>query len=192
MHVLEIDAYKASRADDKLMTKSNNDVHIPVIFPGYAETTRSNIVNRKGQAMTQVQAPRQASTFSAFRVVVVCEAIVFLVAASLHTGAFGVPSLFAAMVVEGLCGIGCVVSAYAVFTRKPWAQKNALITQILILAAVLVGLAAVLGGTNIRTPLNLGLHIVMLALILIALALLAFPGARARFTSKHITQPGEG
>lgn len=142
--------------------------------------------------MTRVQVQGQASTFSIFRVVVVCEAIVFLVAASLHTGAFGVPSLFAAMIVEGLCGIGCVVSAYALYTGKPWAQKNALITQVLILVAVLVGIAAVLGGTNIRTPLNLGLHIVMLALILIALALLALPGTRAGFTSEHITQPGEG
>ena len=142
--------------------------------------------------MTHVQVQHQASTFSVFRVVVVCEAIVFLVAASLHTGAFGVPSLFAAMIVEGLCGIGCVVSAYALYTRKAWAQKNALITQILILAAVLVGLTAVTSDPGIRTPLNLGLHAVMLALILIALALLALPGTRAGFTSKHITQPGEG
>ncbi len=142
--------------------------------------------------MTQVQVQHQASTFSAFRVVVVCEAIVFLVAASLHTGAFGVPSLFAAMIVEGLCGIVCVVSTYAVFARRPWAQKNALITQVLILVAVLVGLTAVTSDPGIRTPLNLGLHIVMLVLILAALALLALPGTRAGFNSKHMMQSGEG
>lgn len=133
--------------------------------------------------MTQTELQRQASTFTAFRVVVVCEAIIFLVAAALHTGAFGVPSLFAAMIVEGLCGIGCVLSAYAVFTRKPWARKNALITQILLLIGVLVGVAAVTSDASIRTPLNLSLHGVMLVLILMALALLALPGTRAGFAA---------
>jgi hypothetical protein len=142
--------------------------------------------------MTHVHVQCQASTFTAFRVTVVCEAIVFLVAAALHTGAFGVPQLIPAMIVEGLCGIGCVLSAYAVFTRKRWAQKNALITQILILIGVLVGVVAVTSDASLRTPINLGLHAAMLALIVIGLALLAFPGTRAGFPERLHTMTEDG
>ncbi|HEU5198819.1 MAG TPA: ATP-binding protein [Ktedonobacterales bacterium] len=178
--------------DDKSMTKSGANIHAPVIFPDYAQTTPSGVINGKEQAMTQVQAKQKASTFTAFRVIVVCEAIVFLVAAALHTGAFGVPQLIPAMIVEGLCGLGCILSAYVLFTQKRWAQKNALITQILILVAVLVGVTVITRDAGIRTPLNLGLHAVMLALILIALVLLALPGTRAAFKNMNAMQPGEG
>ena len=91
--------------------------------------------------MSQISIQHSAGTYNVFRVVLVCEAIVFLLATILHTGAFGVPALLAAMIVEGLCGIGCVISAYGVFTHKPWAQKTAVIVQILILAGVLLGIS---------------------------------------------------
>ena len=132
--------------------------------------------------MNQIPLQHQASTFSALRVIVVCEAIVFLFAAALHTGAFGVPPLFAAMIVEGLCGIGCVLSAYAVFTHKRWAKKTAIIVQILVLVGVLLGVFALARDADIRTPLNVGLHIVMLVLIAIELFLLALPGTREGFS----------
>ncbi|MHB8600286.1 MAG: hypothetical protein ACYDER_26180 [Ktedonobacteraceae bacterium] len=133
--------------------------------------------------MNQIPLQHQASTFTAFRVIVVCEAIVFLFAATLHTGAFGVPSLFAAMIVEGLCGIGCVLSAYAVFTHKSWAKKTAIIVQVLILAGVLLGVAVLARNVGIRTPINVGLHIVMLVLIVVGLFLLALPGTREGFSN---------
>ena len=176
-----LNSEQEGRVDDKSMTKLDDNVHAPVIFPDYAGTTPSRIVNGKEQAMTQVQVQRQSGTFTAFRIIVVGEAIIFLVAATLHTGAVGVPQLIPAMIVEGLCGLGCVLSAYAVFTRKRWAQKNALITQILILLGVLVGIVAVTSDAGLRTPLNLSLHAVMLVLIVIGLVLLALPGTRAGF-----------
>ena len=174
------------RVDDKSMTKSDDNVHAAVIFPDYARTTLSGMVNGKGQTMTQVQAQRQSGTFSVFRVIMVCEAIVFLVAAALHTGAFGVPQLIPAMIVEGLCGLGCVLSAYAMFTRKRWAKKNALIVQILILLGVLLGLVALLRSPGLDTPLNVSLHAVMFILIGIGLALLALPTTRAGFSEKKL------
>ncbi len=132
--------------------------------------------------MNQIPLQHQASTFTAFRVIVVCEAIVFLFASALHTGAFGVPSLFAAMIVEGLCGLGCVLSAYAVFAHKSWARKTAIIVQILILAGVLLGVFALARDASIRTPLNVGLHVVMLVLIVIGLFLLALRSTREGFS----------
>jgi hypothetical protein len=137
---------------------------------------------KEPSSMNQIPLQRQAGTFTPFRVIVVCEAIVFLFASALHTGAFGVPSLFAAMIVEGLCGIGCVFSAYAIFAHKRWARKTATIVQVLILVGVLLGVFALARDADIRTPLNVGLHVVMLVLIVVGLFLLALPGTREGFS----------
>jgi hypothetical protein len=124
------------------------------------------------------QQSRAGAPPGVFLTVVVCQAVVFLVASALHTGAFGVPSLYIAMVVEGICGIACLFSAYSIFSRRPSAAPTALIVQILILLAVLLGLYSVLHDESIRTPINVGLHIVMLVLILLGLGLLSLPGTR--------------
>lgn len=181
-----------SQNDDTSMTKLDDTIHAPVIFPDDTGTIPLHWGNRKEPSMTQLPLQHRANTFSVFRVVVVCEAFVFLLASALHTGAFGIPSLFAAMIVEGLCGIGCVFSAYAVFTNKRWAQKNAIVTQVLILIAVLVGIAAVTSDAGTRTLLNLSLHGIMLVLIVIGLSLLCLPSTRERFRNHHASQRSEG
>ncbi len=135
--------------------------------------------------MKQSLAPNQAGTFQAFRIVLVGEVVIFFFAALLHTGLIGVPPLLAAMIVEGLCGIACVVSAYAVFTNRRWARKTAIIVQVFILAAVLLGIIALTRSPGLRTPLNVGLHAIMLALIVMGLALLAIPGTRGALNGHH-------
>jgi signal transduction histidine kinase len=160
--------------DDESVTLLSDHVHAPVIFPGYAETGTVSMVYGKEPQLTNLPTADQSST--AFRVVVVLQAVVFLFAATLHTGLFGVPALYPAMVVEGLCGIGCVVSAFGQFTHRLWAPRTSLVIQILILFGVLLGVAAVASDASIRTPLNVGLHAVMLALILLGLLALAVPG----------------
>ncbi|HLV98083.1 MAG TPA: ATP-binding protein [Ktedonobacterales bacterium] len=177
--------------DDKSMTKSGSHLHAPVIFPGHTEIGPSDGDNEKEPSMSQISLQQQTSTFMLFRLVVVCEAIIFLVASALHTGAFGVPSLFAAMIVEGLCGIGCVISAYAIFTRQRWARKNALITQILILVGVLAGVFAITRDASIRTPLNLILHGIMLVLIMVGLSLLSLSSTRQGFGRNQAPRFGE-
>src|SRR6185437_2887563 len=87
------------RVDDKSMTKSGDHIHAPFIFSGDTETVSSRRVDEKELSMSQIPLQQQTNTFSAFRVVVVCEAVVFLFAAALHTGAFGVPQLIPAMIV---------------------------------------------------------------------------------------------
>jgi hypothetical protein len=129
--------------------------------------------------MQQASLQGQTGTAKALRVVVVGEMIVFLVASALHTGAFGVPRLIAAMIVEGLCGIACVVLVYALFARRRWALSGAIGIEIFTLVSVLVGISAVLSSPDLRTPINLGLHAIMLVLILAAFALLAIPATRA-------------
>ncbi len=179
------------RVDDKHVTQSGTTIHAPFIFPDHTESVTSHVIDEKEPSISQIPLQHQAGTFSAFRVVVVCEAIVFLFAATLHTGAFGVPQLLPAMIVEGLCGIGCMISAYAVLTYKRWAQKNALITQILVLVGVLVGIAAVTSDPTLRTPINLGLHGIMLVFIVIGLSLLSLPSTRGGFSNKNAPGSGE-
>jgi two-component sensor histidine kinase len=174
-----LDSAQEGRIDDKSMTTSDANVHAPVTFPGYADTTSFGMINGKEQTMTQVHVHRQSSTFSAFRISVVCEAIVFLVAAALHTGAFGVAQLIPAVIVEGLCSLGCILSASALFTRKRWAKQNALIVQGLLLLGVLLGIVALIGAPGLDTPINLSLHAVMLVLIIVGLALLVLPALEA-------------
>ncbi len=176
-----LNGVQEGHVDDELMTKSEANLHAPVIFPGYTQTMRSDVVTRMEQDMTQAEAQQKSSTYTTFRVIVICEAIVFLVAAALHTGTFGVPQLIPAMIVESLCGIGCVISAYAVFARKPWAKKTALIVQVLILLGVLLGVFALIRSPDLATPINVSLHATMLVLIVIGLFLLALPGTRAGF-----------
>ncbi|GEM_PF-45536 len=180
----------ANAPDDKSMTKPSGNIHDAVISASYTvpaplSSINSNSSHSKGVLMSQIPLRQQASTFIAFRVIVVCQAIVFFLAAALHTGVFGVPSLPPAMIVEGLCGIGCVISAYGIFTRKTWAPGAAVIIQILILLAVLLGVFVILSSPDIRTALNLALHAIMLALIVPGLALLAIPGTRAALRSDH-------
>jgi hypothetical protein len=131
--------------------------------------------------MTQGHEEHQDSTFTAFGVLVVCEAIVFLVAAALHTGAFGVSQVIPAMMGEVLCGLGCSLSAYALFMRKRWAKQSAVLVQGLTLPGVLLGVFELIGFPDLDTRINLGLHTVMLVLIIIGLALLVLPGTRAGF-----------
>ena len=174
--------------DDTPMTELERRIHVPVMSAGDTETAPISAGRSilKESPMSDDLAMRPAkqqgqagASPAAFLTVVVCQALVFLFAATLHTGAFGVPSLYIAMVVEGLCGIACIFSAYTILARRPSAARAAVIVQILILLAVLLGLFSVLRDESIRTPINVGLHIVMLALILLGLGLLSLPGTRA-------------
>jgi hypothetical protein len=169
------------RLDDTSTTPSDATVPAPVLFPASAQTPPARMGDGKEQAMAQGHVEPPSSTFTAFGVLVVCEAIVFLVAAALHTGAFGVAQLLPAMMAEGLCCLGCILSAYAMFLRKRWAKKSAMLVQALILLGVLLGVFELIGFPDLDTRINLGLHAAMLVLIIVGLALLVLPGTRAGF-----------
>jgi signal transduction histidine kinase len=167
------------KLDDTSMAKSDPNVRAPVIVPAYGEPTPLTMVSGMEQAMSLAQVGQQDRTFTAFGALEICEAIIFLVAAALHTGAFGVSQVIPAMMMEGLWGIGCIISACAIFLRKRWAMKSAMIMQALILLGVLLGVFMLIGFPDLDTPINLGLHTAMILLIITGLALLALPGARA-------------
>jgi ABC-type uncharacterized transport system permease subunit len=133
--------------------------------------------------MSQASLQQLIANTGAFRMLVVAEVVVFFVAAALHTGAFGVPRLAPAMIVEALCGIACVVLAYAMFTHQTWAAPVGI--QIGVLVAVLLGLFFVSISPSLRTPLNYALHGIMIVLIAAALSLLTNPATRAALKSKR-------
>lgn len=62
----------------------------------------------------------QSMSFMAFRVVLLLEILVFLIAAAFHTGAFGIQPIEDAALVESLCAVACIISAYGVFTARQW------------------------------------------------------------------------
>lgn len=137
------------------------------------------------QPQAQSQAQSQAGTAIIFRVLVVCAAIVFLFVAALHTGAFTETQLIPAMIVEGLCGIGFVVAAYALLTRQPWAWRSAIVVYLSSCAGVLLGIGALARSPGLRTPTNVALHAMMIALLVIGLSLLAMPSTRQALRSDH-------
>jgi hypothetical protein len=112
----------------------------------------------------------QSAVPAAIRVLVVFEAVTFLLASSLHLGLgatlpFGLvaPRIIPAAVVEGLAGLFCAGSAAAIFTRKPWAWYAAVAANTFALFGVLLGVWALALGLGPSTELNGVYHRMMLA-----------------------------
>ncbi len=89
------------------------------------------------------------------------------------------------MMVEGLCGIGFVVAANAVLTRKTWAQTGAIAVHLFAFTGVLLGIGALTRSPGLRTPTNVVLHGAMIVLIVFGLSLLAMPSTRQALSSDH-------
>src|SRR5579864_1129630 len=84
-------------------------------------------------------------------VLMMLEAMTFFLAALLHLGlrfplGFSEPRLNPATIVEGLCGLGLWVSAYAVFVHKTWAWLAAIAAHVFAVAGVLLGIIALTLG----------------------------------------------
>ncbi len=129
-------------------------------------------------------------------VLIVLEAMTFLLAALLHLGVqlplgFTEPRIIPATIVEGLCGLLLAVSAYAVFARKTWAWWAAISAHIFAVAGVLLGIIALALGSAPSTVANTIYHRVILGVLVVVLVLLATPGARATLGRSHrVSQQG--
>ncbi len=122
----------------------------------------------------------------------VAEVITFLIAALIHVGipiplGFSEPRNIVAAIVEGLCWLFLSVSAYALFTRKTWAWRIAVAAHTFAAAGVILGIIATIRGNG--TEANFIYHRVILVVLIIVLALLMTPGARAVLgRGKHTLQ----
>jgi len=127
---------------------------------------------------------RRGALVTVIGVLIVGEAITFLLAALLHLGiqfprGFAEPQIIPATIVEGLCGIFLAVSAYAVLARRTWAWLVAIAAHVFAVAGVLLGIAALALGAGPSTEANNIYHRVILVVLVVVLALLLTPGARA-------------
>jgi hypothetical protein len=146
--------------------------------------------------MIETTTRRWTTVVTVISILIVLEAITFLLAALLHLGVqlplgFTEPRIIPATIVEGLCGLLLAVSAYAVFTRKTWAWWAAISAHIFAVAGVLLGITALALGAGPSTEVNTIYHRVILVVLVIVLALLATPGARATLGRSHrVSQQG--
>jgi hypothetical protein len=94
-------------------------------------------------------------------VLMVGEALTFLLAALLHLGiplGFSEPRIIPAAIVEGLCGLLLAVSTYAVVTRTRLAWGAALAAHLFAVAGVLLGIASLALGLGKSTVANTIYH----------------------------------
>jgi FtsH-binding integral membrane protein len=109
------------------------------------------------------------------------EAVVFLLAALLHLGVqlpvgftvLAEPQIMPAVIVEGLCALFLAVSAYALFTRRPWAWTVTTAAYAFALAGMILGMVALAAGWGPRTETNDLYQRVMLMMLVAGLVLLA-------------------
>jgi hypothetical protein len=140
--------------------------------------------------MIETTTHRWTTVVTVISVLIVAEAITFLLAALLHLGVqfplgFSEPRIIPAAIVEGLCAIFLAVSAYAVFARKTWAWGIAIAAHAFAVAGVLLGITVLALGLGPSTVANTIYHRVILAVLVVVLALLATPGARATLGRSH-------
>jgi hypothetical protein len=112
------------------------------------------------------------------QVVMILNAVFFLAAATEHAGAaigpFREPTIIPATIVEIICGVSLAWGAAAVMLRSGSRWRVALITNLVALAGVLLGIAALAAGRGPRTASNDVHHGIMLTLIITSLAILFF------------------
>jgi hypothetical protein len=119
----------------------------------------------------------------AVRTLAAYSAVTFLLGAALHAGVrvpLGVttldePTIVPATIVEGICGFAFVVALWAIATRRPWARLAIIGANVIGLAGVGLGMAALAAGRGPRTTLNDDYHRTMVVLLLTALVLLLAP-----------------
>ena len=134
--------------------------------------------------MNETLSRRRNALVTVIGVLIVGEAIIFLLAALLHLGiefppGFAEPQIIPATIDEGLCGIFLAVSAYAVLARRTRAWPVAIGAHVFAVAGVLLGIAALALGAGPSTEANNIYHRVILVVLVVVLALLLTPGARA-------------
>ena len=114
-------------------------------------------------------------------------AVTFFLGALLHLGVriplgFAVlaePRIVPATIVEGLCGLGLAVGAYAVLSGRSWAWAAVTGAHAFALGGVLLGIAALALGAGPSTELNTVYHRVMLVALVAGLVVLLTPTGRA-------------
>jgi hypothetical protein len=97
------------------------------------------------------------------------------------------PEILPASIVESLCGVALLFSAFAVLTRARFAWTASIVANAFALGGVLLGVAALAAGGGPNTDLNTIYHRVMLVALVAALALLVTPTVRTALSRTRRT-----
>ena len=113
----------------------------------------------------------------AIAVLMFVDAAVFIFGALLHSGveigAFYEPQITPAAIVESVCALALIWGDAMVLRGSPAAARAALIGNLVAIAGVAIGMAALALGAGPRTASNDIYHVIMLVLATAALAILA-------------------
>jgi hypothetical protein len=148
---------------------------------------------RSNTRQPRPQASRHATLASALRWLTTLDAASFGVGSVAHLGGripLGVatlaePRIMPATIVEGLCGLALATSAWAQFTRKPWAWAATVGAHGFALGGVLLGMGALAAGRGPRTQLNDGYHLTMVVVLSASLAVLSSAAGKAALGDGH-------
>ena len=114
------------------------------------------------------------------------EAAGFAVAAMLHAGVsiFGVTETrgVSEAIVQSILGAAFATSAYAIFRRRPWAWRSALILHIFGLLGFVFGIAQYVAGAGTEFELRHVYNQVRVALLVVVFAVLLMPRVRSLIT----------
>jgi hypothetical protein len=114
-------------------------------------------------------------------------AVTFFLGALLHLGVriplgfvvLAEPQIIPATIVEGLCGLGLAVGAYAALTGRSWVWSAVTGAHAFALGGVLLGITALALGAGPSTELNTIYHRVMLVALVVGLVVPLAPIGRA-------------
>lgn len=131
-----------------------------------------------------------------FGVATALYATTFFIGSVLHLGVsiplgfadLNEPRIMPATIVEGLCGLALLISAYAIFSHKTWAWRSAIAAHAFALAGVTLGMAALNANRGPRTELNDTYHLIMFMVLAGGLALLSTPRIRAALGNRNDDQ----
>ena len=137
--------------------------------------------------LTEATSRSRTTLATAVGALAVLYAVTFFLGALLHLGVriplgFAVlaePRIVPATIVEGLCGLGLAVGAYAVLSGRSWAWAAVTGAHAFALGGVLLGIAALALGAGPSTELNTVYHRVMLVALVAGLVVLLTPTGRA-------------
>jgi hypothetical protein len=118
---------------------------------------------------TQIQNNRSARTI--ISIFVVFAAVMFIIAALAHlqlTLSLGIaePKIIPATIVESLCALFFIISAYRIFTHKESAWTATFFAHAFAIAGIILGSISLAIGAGPRTKTNDLYHSIMLLLII--------------------------
>ncbi len=137
--------------------------------------------------MAGISIRQRPEVLTTLRVLVILEAVIFLVAAWQHLGyviplgftTLAEPRIIPAAIVEGSIGLLFVVSAFALFAGEAWAWTATLAVHGYALVGTLLGITVLALGFGPRTSTNDLYHMVMLWLVAFGLAFMLPAGSRS-------------